>query len=147
MTEEIIKLLDELAKRFGIVIDWTSENVMPYLLEVYDRFITYQIISSLIPIILFVVSLIITITICLKTSINYSDKKSSLFVKINQRRNYHGEYIGEYPEIRDSFFVLLVILFGVTLILGIETASEVPDLLKVIFVPELYVVEYLKGQM
>lgn len=29
MSENIIKVLDELGKRFGIAIDWSSENVTP----------------------------------------------------------------------------------------------------------------------
>lgn len=31
MSDEIIKILDDLGQRFGVVIDWSSENVMPYL--------------------------------------------------------------------------------------------------------------------
>ena len=33
MSDEIIKVIDELGKRFGIVIDWSSENVLPYILN------------------------------------------------------------------------------------------------------------------
>lgn len=31
MGEEIIKVLDALAEKFGLAIDWTSNNVIPYL--------------------------------------------------------------------------------------------------------------------
>lgn len=31
MSEDIIKVLDNLAQKFGIAIDWTSQNAMPYL--------------------------------------------------------------------------------------------------------------------
>ena len=31
MSDEIIKLLDDLGQRFGIAIDWSSENMMPYI--------------------------------------------------------------------------------------------------------------------
>lgn len=30
MSDEIIKVLDDLSKRAGIAIDWTSQNVLPY---------------------------------------------------------------------------------------------------------------------
>lgn len=33
MSEEIIKVIDELGKRFGIVIDWSNQNIIPYLQE------------------------------------------------------------------------------------------------------------------
>lgn len=31
MSEEVIKILDALAEKFGLAIDWTSANVLPYL--------------------------------------------------------------------------------------------------------------------
>ena len=46
MSENIIKVLDELGKRFGIAIDWSSENVTPYLQSLMSRFITNEIITS-----------------------------------------------------------------------------------------------------
>lgn len=30
MSEEVIKILDALAEKFGLAIDWTSANVLPY---------------------------------------------------------------------------------------------------------------------
>lgn len=47
MSEEIIKILDHLASKFGIAIDWTSANVAPYLKELTDRFISYEIMTSI----------------------------------------------------------------------------------------------------
>lgn len=31
MSVEVIKVLDALVEKFGIAIDWTSANVLPYL--------------------------------------------------------------------------------------------------------------------
>ena len=36
MSDEVIKVIDALAERFGIVIDWSSENVIPYLQQLCD---------------------------------------------------------------------------------------------------------------
>lgn len=46
MSEEIIKVLDELGKRFGLVIDWSNQNIIPYLQELLKRFICYQNITA-----------------------------------------------------------------------------------------------------
>ena len=48
MSDEIIKVLDDLGQRFGIAIDWSSQNVMPYLQDLMQRFINYEVISSII---------------------------------------------------------------------------------------------------
>ena len=42
MANEIIKVLDELGKRFGIAIDWSAENVLPYIEDLGTRFIMYR---------------------------------------------------------------------------------------------------------
>ena len=39
-SSEVITLIDELATRCGIVIDWTAENIMPYLTDLGTRFVT-----------------------------------------------------------------------------------------------------------
>lgn len=44
---EIIKILDDLCRRFGIAIDWTSENVLPYIEDLCSRYIQYEIYTSL----------------------------------------------------------------------------------------------------
>ena len=31
MSTEIIKILDAICDKFGLVIDWTSQNVTPYM--------------------------------------------------------------------------------------------------------------------
>lgn len=45
-SREIIAILDYLCQRFGIAIDWTSDNVMPYLQDLGERFIQYEIYTS-----------------------------------------------------------------------------------------------------
>lgn len=45
MSDELIKVFDYLAEKFGIVIDWTNENAMPYIQDLINRIITYNIIT------------------------------------------------------------------------------------------------------
>lgn len=45
-SNELITVLDYLAQKLGIAIDWTSDNVMPYLKDLCDRFIEYEIFNS-----------------------------------------------------------------------------------------------------
>ena len=45
-SSQSIEVLDALCAKFGIVIDWTSQNVMPYLTDLAARIITYEIWTS-----------------------------------------------------------------------------------------------------
>lgn len=47
MSDEIIKLLDDLGQRFGIAIDWSSQNIMPYLQDLMSRYIDYEVMTSI----------------------------------------------------------------------------------------------------
>ena len=45
-SSQFIEVLDALCEKFGIAIDWTSKNVMPYLTDLATRIITYEIWTS-----------------------------------------------------------------------------------------------------
>ena len=45
-SSELIAVLDYLAKKLGIAIDWTNENVMPYLKDLTARFIEHEILHG-----------------------------------------------------------------------------------------------------
>lgn len=47
ISNEIIKVLDALCNKFGIAIDWSGENVLPYLNTLIDKYINYEITTSI----------------------------------------------------------------------------------------------------
>lgn len=46
LSEQLILVLDELCKRFGIAIDWTAQNILPYLQEIAGKIVRYEIAKS-----------------------------------------------------------------------------------------------------
>lgn len=42
MSNEMINVLNKLAEKFGVVIDWTSDNLALYLTELYGRIVIYN---------------------------------------------------------------------------------------------------------
>ncbi len=59
ISEEIIKVLDNLATKFGIVIDWSSQNIVPYLQEVVGRCVNYKMYTAIMWIVVMIVMIII----------------------------------------------------------------------------------------
>ena len=43
---QIIEILDYLGQKLGMTIDWTSANVMPYVQDLFARFISWEIATS-----------------------------------------------------------------------------------------------------
>ena len=48
VSSEIIEVLDYLGEKLGIAIDWTSNNVLPYLQTLIDKFIKWEISTSIV---------------------------------------------------------------------------------------------------
>ena len=63
VSSEIIEVLDYLGEKFGIAIDWTSNNVLPYLQALVDKFIKWEISTSILWIAIAIFIIAITITL------------------------------------------------------------------------------------
>ena len=67
-SSQFIEVLDALCEKFGIAIDWTSQNVVPYLTDLAARIITYEIWTSaawiVIMAIVFLIALKMTKNLC-----------------------------------------------------------------------------------
>ena len=63
VSSEIIEVLDYLGEKFGIAIDWTSNNVLPYLQTLADKFIKWEIFTSILWIAIAAFIIVMTITL------------------------------------------------------------------------------------
>ena len=130
MSNEVIKVLDNLAQKFGVAIDWTSQNVMPYLQELMSRFIKYKIATNVMWLVVGIVLFIISII---------------LFKKIQKWRKSENYHKDRYDD--DEMLYILGIL-GISCIIITAIAIIIyytNGILQDIFVPELTVIKYLKG--
>ena len=46
VSAQIIEVLNDLCMKFGLAIDWSQENVLPYLEELAGKYITWEIATS-----------------------------------------------------------------------------------------------------
>ena len=47
ISDQIIAIINDLCQKFGIAIDWTAENVIPYLEDLCSRYIQFEIHTSI----------------------------------------------------------------------------------------------------
>lgn len=59
MSEEIINVLDALAEKFGLAVDWTSANVIPYLEQLCGKYVNYEIATSVVWLILGIILMLV----------------------------------------------------------------------------------------
>lgn len=67
VSEQIIQVLDNLGEKFGLAIDWSSENILPYANELMNKAVSYELWMNIVPLVLVGVGMIISWTIFLKT--------------------------------------------------------------------------------
>lgn len=134
MSEEVIKILDDLSQRFGIAIDWSSQNVLPYLQDLMTRLIQYKNIQAIMWIIISVIVFIL-VGIILRVMLKYIDKYYD-----------RDEYSSVYDEDRVfakgfAWFIagIFIFVFILVMILNIR------GLIQNIYLPEATIIEYIKS--
>ena len=122
MSEEIIKVLDELGKRFGIVIDWSNQNIIPNLQELFKRFICYRNITACVWII---ISIAMTIS------------GVGMIRFLNEWRK-SDDYDDDMLALLGYIFSVFITALGIGLIIG-----NVFGIIKNVCMPEMVVYEYI----
>lgn len=132
VSEQIIYVIDELCKRFGIAIDWTSENVIPYLTTLYDKLINYEIWTSI---------ALMAIWLVLSMGSIIVIKKFKPAFKEGLERNRHNNDCG---WVMGAVFACtgLAILYIITIAV---VYAQIMDIIKCVTFPEMYVFEYVQS--
>ena len=124
MSNEIIKILDDLGRRFGVAIDWSDKNSMPYLEKLNERFIQWEITTSIVcgvtGILLFVIGLV---------GVIYSIKK------INASDCYDAGYYAVILGMTATVFIM-----GCAVIL-----TQCFDICRAVYLPEIAIYNYIDG--
>ena len=129
-SDQIIAVLDKLGEQMGVAIDWTSENILPYIQDLISRIAAIQIVNSVIGIVFAAVSLFLTIFIIFK------------LVKLSQIDSKEpDEYFSPYDGWYIGGIVAIVILGMLSIILF---STSIPSLTQAIWLPEITAYKYIK---
>jgi uncharacterized membrane protein len=127
VSEQIISVLNALCEKFGIVVDWTTNNVLPYIQDLCGRIINYSIATNIATIV-FLIILFLAFLFTFK----YMLKKGS-------EDNWYsdGWLFGA---------ILSGVVFGIcTLLCFIMIPMSVMDIIKACTIPELTIIEMVEG--
>ena len=137
----IIETLDYLFEKFGIAVDWTTENVMPYVEQLAEKIVTYKIVTDSLWIL---ISLVTVIICCIFVKKLYTDYKLCVAKKENGTFWEWYDFGGNWDLSTLGFIhcVVITVAFIIAFILLIGCSA---GLLKWIFIPELQLVEYVSN--
>jgi hypothetical protein len=126
---EIIKLLDDLGKRFGIAVDWSNKNVVPYLQDLSSRIVNYEIATSAINIVISAV-----IVFLLYKLIKYI---------VRQFKEEQG-FFYDVEELSIGACIFSAII-GACVIFG--SFAEVFDIVEALTIPEKTIIEFVQDNV
>lgn len=129
MNSEIIEALELLSEKWGLAIDWTSKNVVPYLQGLMDRVIKYEFITSVFYLMLGV-AFVASMKGWLKL-IAYLRKKEE-----DEQEDY------EISKVFSTMGMVACIVLGIAIIL-----CQLGDITKCVILPETIFLRYLRSYM
>lgn len=143
MNQQIIEIFDTLCEKFGVVIDWTSNNVLPQLQILVKKFATYKIITDSSHILISIVLIVVGIVAIKKIFISYKEiSKQDISDNLFFERTRFGDLCSIDMRIIGHIFSILggfAIVFGVIIL-----KLSIDALIKDIVFPEMVILEYVK---
>jgi uncharacterized Tic20 family protein len=130
-SSEVITILDELAKRFGIVIDWTAENVMPYITDLGSRFVSYTLVTTIVSLSIKIIILLVGI---------FTLYKCGKWIIENEGKANENVEIG-----MAIFTVAAIVLTGIAFLVLILTGwFNIKTIIACNYIPETIIIDYIK---
>lgn len=139
MDKELCNVIDKIAEKIGVVVDWANGNVWPYVQNVMERYRTMNIVKNVITMI--VCTIIITICVILVIKM----------IKgiVNGLRNEVSSiwFDADYDEVSNFSLVTSVIIIIPLLVSVIVLCVATGELIGWIYAPEVKLLGILKGLM
>lgn len=129
-SQQFIQILDDISKRLGVAINWTSANITPYLTELISRYSKFIVVEKGIYTIASLTLFII--------GIYFISKNFKTAIKVIYECQFE-----DYKELQD---LILWIISIILLIIGVLAFSiNLPNFIKSLYIPEYYILESIKG--
>lgn len=141
MNQEIINVLNYLGEQLGIVIDWSSENVWPQVMDILGRYRLFELVSISFWLIMEVV-MVFGVFLILKRM-----AKDYMKIKADQEDNFWWRRCYGDNELTGFGWALLIISFLLGVISVISIPIDIVEMFKWFIVPEIKYFEMLKGLM
>lgn len=116
VSDQIIAVMNDLCQKFGIAIDWSQENVIPYLTELAGRYIDYEIATSIAWAAISGVILLVSAIIC---------------------------KIAHKTDSDEFMFCMTLITVFATVIFIVVFSTQLFDIIECLTIPEKTIIEYI----
>lgn len=121
LASQVIEVIDTIANKFGVVLDWSKENALPKLQEIAGRLLSYEVATS----ILWCVVCSIPLAVCF------------ILYIVGRNRKWDA-------DVNEALLILTIIAGMVWLVV---CTSQAFDIVECRVFPEKYILEYVQKIM
>ena len=149
------ELVDAIADKFGMFIDWSTENVVPQIMEILMRYRTYELFSRGFELAIWLFAFITGLIVLIKMIKGFDDISYEDFPNGNARFQHidkgHFSWKTDYEgdihleDITVMGFAHLIYGIGGTLFGGIAITCLIGTFIKWIFIPEIMFYQLIVG--
>lgn len=125
VSEQVIQVLDKLCEKFGMAIDWTNENVIPYVKELGIKLVNWEIMTSIFLGIVYIIILAAIVII------------ATFFIKGGKKTDWNDFYMG-------GTIISAIVGAPALIIFVCLLCSEIFDIITALTFPELTIIGYIK---
>ena len=139
MDKELCNVIDKIAEKIGVAIDWSSENVMPYIQDIMQRYRTKSIVENIIVMTVCAIIITICVIVAVKITKGITNGSQNMVSSIWFDADYDAVSIFSMMTsiiIAISFLISVIMLCGAT-----------GELMGWLYVPEVEFLGALKGFM
>lgn len=139
MDKELCNVIDKIAEKIGVAIDWSSENVMPYIQDIMQRYRTMNIVNDIIVTTVCAIIITICVIVAVKITKGITNGSQNMVSSIWFDADYDAVSIFSMMTsiiIAISFLISVIMLCGAT-----------GELMGWLYVPEVEFLGVLKGFM
>ena len=133
ISNQVIEVLDAVCDKFGIAIDWTSNNVIPYIEQLGNKIVAYDICMSIMWLVVGCV-IPLTVAIFIKKFLN----KKKLEAK-EEPNNYYFTDGTLDDGVEDCYFIVGILL-AIAIVIGI---ANIQSIIQDITFPEKTIIEFI----
>lgn len=145
-SNQVIEILNEICNKLGIAVDWTSENILPQVKIVCEKYIRYIIVQKSIMCgwgFLFV---------CIGIAYSIILLKQYRRCKTTGKENFLFGYFknwssGKSIEFQPNIYILNIVIIIIAIVGIILLGVGLSELIKCLVAPEMVVIDYLKNMI
>lgn len=123
-SENLINIFNEVAKQVGVVINWSDENVLPYIKDLCDRIVNFEMMVTSLLLALFIIGLIMGI--------------ANLIIGVIKRKKY---YTTDYRS--DSYVGHFILGISSTICSSIFIIVNTITLFKCLTIKEVIIIDFI----